>query len=404
MAMHGSGRVEPALVAIVGEAFLSRLAFGIMAFAIPLYARALGMGLTEIAVLAALNTAISMLIKPYAGHIADEIGFKRGAVISIAARSLLTLLFAFTGVVWQLYVLQMARGFAKSLRDPSIGALIAEHGGKKRIASAFAWYKTATSAAGALGKALAGLLLTLTASSFPQVFVVAFLLSVLPLIAIAIFVPPPPAAHGKKTGAAAPEPAASRAVIPGLWRAMGFGLLVSSTANMLRSLFPILAIEYGGLTAAEIGIVYLIATAVTLVSGPVFGWLADNVSLKLVLMTRSVANIAASAVYWAIPTLTGFTVGKAVDEAGKAAFNPAWGALMAEISGYDKTRRGRIMGWLDAADDAGSVAGPIMASLLWTAWGVGALMAFRIGLAIVTEIYAVVLLHRARRVPPSRKA
>ncbi|MBY5838807.1 hypothetical protein J3P71_35495 (plasmid) [Rhizobium leguminosarum] len=68
---------------------------------------------------------------------------------------------------------------------------------------------------------------------------------------------------------------------------------------------------------------------------------------------------------------------------------------MAEISGDDRAWRGRIMGWLDTADDAGAIAGPILAGLLWTAWGVGALLTIRMGLAIVAEIYAVLLLSRA---------
>ncbi len=101
----------------------------------------------------------------------------------------------------------------------------------------------------------------------------------------------------------------------------------------------------------------------------------------------------------AFPTLAGFPVGRAVDEAGKAAFNPAWGSLMAEISGRDRARRGRIMGWLDAADDAGAFAGPLLAGLLWSALGVGALLAVRIGLAVATEAYAVLLFPPARRIP-----
>ena len=159
------------------------------------------------------------------------------------------------------------------------------------------------------------------------------------------------------------------------------------------------AVEHGGLSEAQTGLLYLVATAVTLVAGPTFGWLADNVSRKLVLMTRGMANITASALYLAFPTFPGFVAGKAVDEAGKAAFNPAWGSLMTEISGQDRARRGRIMGLLDTADDAGSIAGPILASLLWSAWGVGALLTVRIGLAIVTELYAVVFLPHSKPAP-----
>lgn len=69
---------------------------------------------------------------------------------------------------------------------------------------------------------------------------------------------------------------------------------------------------------------------------------------------------------------------------------------MAEISSRDPSRRGRTMGLLDASDDAGSIAGPILASMLLTSWGVGVMLTVRIALAVFTELYAIVLLRRLR--------
>lgn len=395
-----------AIVALVGEAFLSRLAFGIMAFALPLYARALGMGLAEIAALISLNTLVSMLLKPSIGRLADRLGHKVGALAGILARSLLTLAFAVATLPWQLFALQGARGVAKGLRDTSIEALIAQYGGKRRIASAFAWYKTATAAAGSLGKALAGVLITLTAASYGWVFLTAFVLSILPLLAVAFFVPRPSApAPVVAAPVEAAEPPPPPALVRRLWPALGFGFLVSGTAQMLRGLFPILAVEHGGLSEAETGLVLLLATLVTLAAGPLFGWIADRGHRKLVLMGRSVANIVASAFYLVAPGFATFAVGKAVDEAGKAAFNPAWGSLAAELSGRHPGQRGRVMGWLGAAEDAGSVAGPILAGLIWSGFGVTALLSLRIALAILTEIYALLILPRAlqsRREEPER--
>jgi MFS family permease len=389
------------LAALVAEAFLSRLAFGIMAFALPLYARALGMGLAEIAILISANTLVSMLLKPHAGRLADRLGHKAGAVLAIGARSLLTLAFAAASLPWQLFALQGGRGLAKSLRDPAIKALVAAHGGKGRIAQAFAWYKTATSAAGALGKALAGLLLTLTAARFGWVFLVAFALSVLPLLAVALLVPRGAVAPARAAAAAPPAPP-----VPGtlglarrLWPALGFGFLVSGTAQMLRGLFPILAVEYGGLSAAETGLILLGATLATLVAGPLFGWLADRGWRRLVLTGRSAANVLASAIYLLAPSFPGFAVAKAVDEVGKAAFHPAWGALAAELAAQHPARQGAVMGWLSASDDAGSVAGPILAGLVWSSFGVGALLGLRIVLAVLTELYALLVLPRALRFP-----
>lgn len=384
-----------AIAALVGEAFLSRLAFGIMAFALPLYGRALGMSLAEIAVLISLNTLVSMLLKPSVGRLADRMGHKAGALGGILARSLLTLLFAFATLPWQLFALQGARGVAKGVRDTSVEALIAQHGGKRRIASAFARYKTATSAAGALGKALAGVLITLTAARYGWVFLTAFVFSILPLLAVALFVPRPAGAFAEPAPAV-PPPEAPRLAWR-LWPALGLGFLVSGTAQMLRGLFPILAVEHGGLSEAETGLVLLLATLVTLAAGPLFGWLADRGHRKLVLMGRGVANIVASAVYLISPGFAAFAAAKAVDEAGKAAFNPAWGSLAAELSDRHPGQRARVMGWLGAAEDAGSVAGPILAGLIWSGFGVAALLGLRMALAVLAELYALLVLPRAFR-------
>ncbi len=139
-----------AVLAVIVEGFFSRFAFGLIAFALPLYARSLGMGLAEIGVLVSINLALATVIKIYGGRIADRCGYKRGAMVSVVGRSVVALLFAVAGTAGQLYALQVARGLAKSLRDPSVKALIAEHGSRRSLGSAFAWYQTAKSAAGAL--------------------------------------------------------------------------------------------------------------------------------------------------------------------------------------------------------------------------------------------------------------
>jgi hypothetical protein len=42
---------------------------------------------------------------------------------------------------------------------------------------------------------------------------------------------------------------------------------------------------------------------------------------------------------------------------------------------------------MSAGEDAGEFAGPILAGFLWSTWGVPVLLAVRIALAVVTEIY-----------------
>src|SRR5437762_6484536 len=171
----------PALLALVAEGFLMRLGFGIISFAVPLYARKLGMSLAETGALLALTGIVKVALKPAAGWLADRVGAKRGLVAALTLRSVVSFLFAFASTPWQLYSIRTVHGLSTSLRDPAVNALIAETGDEKAMASAFAWYFTAKSLANSMGKAVAGALLTVTASNFTVVFLLTWGISSLTL-------------------------------------------------------------------------------------------------------------------------------------------------------------------------------------------------------------------------------
>jgi len=402
-------RVDRAQLAIVAEGFLSRLSFGLISFALPLYAFQLGLSFVEIGFLASLNLIVAIALKPAMGWVADRVGLKPSLTASIGLRSLVSLLLAFTSAPWQLFGARAVHGVSISLRDPSIGALIAERGRKTSIASSFAWYQTAKSVAGSLGKSVAGVLLTLTASNFSLVFLCAFVLSALPMAVVARYIREKDATeqadHGvggsdddptRDTDATGREAVPTRSdpvrslgdARPVTWPFIVLGCLISGTAYMLANLFPIFATEYAGLTEAETGFIYLVSTLVVF-SGPVFGWVSDNISQRLVLSVRSVANVVSSVLFLVAPNLPGVTAGKAVDEVGKAAFRPAWGALMAEVALFDRRRRARTMAYMSMGDDIGEILGPILAGLLWSMWGIAMVLGVRIFLAVITEVYTV---------------
>jgi MFS family permease len=393
-------RVNFSLIAIVGEGLLSRLSFGLISFSLPLYARHLGLSLTEVGILAALNSAVAVALKPPLGWAADRFGLKRTYLAAISLRSLVSLSLGFATVPWELFAIRSAHGLSMSLRDPSANALIAEHGGEKSVASAFAWYQTARAVAGSVSKAFAGILLTVTAANYSLVFFVAFVLSVLPLLVVGRYVKE----HSDSTSVNdSPESSSSMLlgrsqqaeglapvtqVRPKVLPFVGLGFLIASTAEMLNGLFPVLATEYAGLSKAQAGVIYAVSTLAIIFSGPLFGWVSDNISRKLVLAVRTLANTLSSVLYVVSPTFGGVAVAKTADDIGKAAFRPAWGALMAEVASFDKRNRARTMSWMSMGEDAGGVLSPILAGFLWGTWGITALMAVRVLLAIATELYA----------------
>ena len=393
--------MDRSFLAIVAEGFFSRLSFGIVSFALPLYALHAGLSLTQVGFLLSVNTAVAMALKPATGHLADRYGLKPALTIAISLRSLVVLLIPFARGAFDLFAIKAAHGISKSLRDPAVNALIAERGGKKRIASAFAWYQTAKSVSGALGKGIAGVLLTLTASDYTLVFLAAFLLSAIPLFLVLFLVKEKAGRKASVAGAeAGPEGTADKenAATPRkhasfLLPVISLGFLLSVTAQMLHGLFPVLAIRYAGLSEAETGIILMAATVVTLLATPLFGWLSDHVSRKTVLLVRGFTNIVSSIFYMSAGFLKlgGVAAGNIADHVGKAAFRPAWGALMSQVSGFDRKSRARSMGLMSMGEDAGAVLGPIMAAFLWNTWGIMVMLGVRILLSLAAEIHAAII-------------
>ena len=397
--------ISPSLIALLAEGFLTRLSSGVIGFALPLFAyRKLGLSLAESGALLAMNVAAEQLFKPLMGWAADRIGLKRAYTLAIAGRSLAALAYALSGSAWQVYSARFLRGVAESLREPSVNALIAENAKAKSVASSFAWYNTAKQTASAIGKTASGFLLAMMADNFSAVFLLAFALSILPIIVVALYVREPQihkesvVAEESTRGKAEPElpalprdPSGSNSDATSKASIFSYamlGFLISCTAQMIANLFPVLATEYAHLTEAQTGLIYAVTVAVVIVAGPAFGWFADNVSRKLALTVRGLANTISSALFFFTPTFPGLAAGSVIDAAGKAAFRPAWGSLMARVSGFDRKRRAQIMGHLSLGEGLGEMLGPMLGGFLWQTWGLGVMLGVRVALAIVGEVYA----------------
>ncbi|MFD1213735.1 MFS transporter [Arthrobacter sp. GCM10027362] len=379
---------------VVIEGFGSRLAFGIVSFALPLYAVSLGMSLASVGLLLSTNTAVSIALKPLIGPLVDRMGVRRAYVIAVALRTASMLLLVVSFQPWQLFAVRGLHGVSIALRDPAAAAVLAGLGGKRAVARRFAWYQTAKTVAGSAGRFAAGVLITLLIGNYAWVFVVSAAISTLPL-ALILWRLRGPALAGLR------RPPAVHAAAREAWRRMGsyagLGFLASGTANFMSNLLPVFAVEYAGLPAAAAGGIYLV-TAVIALSGPVWGWLADRGNTHLVLGMRAVGNIFSSAIWLLSPTYAGLIAGKTADDLGKAAFRPAWGAMMADAAERDPRRRAATLSRLSAAEDLGEATGPIAAGMIWTAWGIPAVLGARIVLAVVTEVYTI-FLHRAVSAP-----
>jgi MFS family permease len=391
MRIRGRGP-SGAAFAIVAEGFLSRLSFGIVGLALPLYALQLNMGIDAIGLLVSVNVILQLVAKPLMAPLADRFGHRRTLIVAIAGRSLVCLLFAFSTEIWQLFAVRAIYGMTQALRDPPMNAVIADAGGSKQVASMFGWYHTAKHAAASLGRAAAGVLLLAGPSGYRRVFLIAFGLSLLPLGVVVKYLRPTDRDH-------APSGVPGPHGVPGGSKVLKFtilGFLFGTTAGMLN-LFPAIAAKYFDLNSGQIGGIMLASAVVVIVAGPVFGWLADHGSRTLVLMIRGFANIASSVMYLVFPSFLGVGASKLVDDTGKAAFRPAWGSVMADVAAQQPKRRAQVMAWIDVGEDAGDAAGPALAGWLLVLGGLPLMFGVRCGLAAVTEVFTWWTTHRADR-------
>ena len=115
-----------AIVALTVEGFLSRLSFGLVNLAMPLYALQLKIDIKVIGIITSVNIVIQLVLKPIMGAVTDRIGARRSLLWAICLRSTVPLAFVVATLPWQFFVIRLFYGFTQAWRDPALNSLIAD--------------------------------------------------------------------------------------------------------------------------------------------------------------------------------------------------------------------------------------------------------------------------------------
>ena len=386
-----------ALGLVIAEGFLGRLTFGMVSFALPLYALSLGLSLGEVGLIVSLRTVIALLLKPVAGWLSDRVGVRAVYLAGTLARVLAAAALLAVGGLAGLTSVRLLQGASAAGRDVASLCVIARDAAA-RIGAAYGWYNTAKHLGGVAGAGVAGLVLAASVGSFTPLFLLILALSVLPTAAVWLALKDAPEMEAERRPVSVTPPGPGTARTPRAATALALarelsgpasvGMLVATSAYMVHGLFPVLATEYAGLTAAETGLIYSLSALVFLVTGPAFGWAVDRFGHTLGVAWRSLANIGSSLLYMVSPSLAGLALARSLDDSGKAAFRPAWAAMIAGIANADPARRGQRLGLLDTSQTLGEAIGPALAGLLWQTGGILPLFGVRIVIAALAEFMA----------------
>ena len=399
-----------AMATVIAEGFLGRLTFGMVSFALPLYALHLGLSLSEIGMLISIRTVIALGLKPVAGWASDRVGVRAVYLAGTFARVLAAAALFFADSLLTLTLVRSLQAASAAGRDvASLGAIARD--ADDRVGTIYSWYVSAKHVGGVAGAGVAGLIIS--ADGFQLLFALVLAISVLPTVGVWFGlreVRDEETATDEPTLPPEPETQLFRSRMKEFFRLLrelsgpaSVGMLIAASAYMVHGLFPILATEYAGLSTAQAGLIYSLSAAVFLVAGPFYGWITDRYGRLVGIASRSAANIGSSLLYVASPTFVGIAAARSVDDIGKAAFRPAWASAIADIAAKDPPRKGRRIGTLDAMQEIGEIAGPALAGILWQTGGVFALFGVRIAIAIVAEISAITVFGELRNYRKSRR-
>ena len=378
-------RRETRLVqAVVAEGFVNRLGFGIVTFALPLYALELGMSITEIGLLISAKAVLQPAVKPLVGWAVDRWGTRKGYLAAVCFRFLAAVALLLAATPAALFAVRLLQGLASAASDPVSISVLAKGRGERtarRFSAVYAARDVGKVAAGAA----AGGLLALT-GSYTALWVVVVVLAAVPLWVVWGFVHELPDRPSTTLVDALPAEAERILRSPRLRAIAALGLLGGLTATMTHALFQVYASEVAGLSAGQIGLVYSLSVGVLLVVGPLAGWVGDRYGHSTLASVRGAANAISSLVYLVSPTFAGMLAGRMVDEGGKAAFRPTWGSLLSTASRRARDRGGRTVAGLDAWLSVGEALGPVIAGLLWDYAGVVWFLVVRAVLGVGTEL------------------
>ena len=488
----GRGAFNAVVLALMAEAFLSRISSGLIKTAVPLYALLVfGMDITVVMGLVLIQNIVPLLLRPVFGSLADKYGKKNVFIVSLITRTAVSLLYA-VATLPLLFVVSVIRGIADSAKGPSASAMIADHTDEKNIAQAYSWYTTTKSTSGGIGEALAAFTLTLLIAFYAglqtatvnvavldktnrsganleeivkspdgvqigaalpgkesdpnagkvirveqrqtrlsavpiddlskvvdatplkralvTIFLVSTFLSLASLILVYFFIQDKKKEKKKEKKEKKEKPGALTGPLdapsrqPNVWAFSLLGMALTAPAYMVTGeFFVILAVKLE-VTTGALGWIKILAETVTpLLFGPFFGWLADRIGAGKVIALRSLANLLTSLMFWITPwfagtALLGLMMGaaRAVDEIGKAAFKPTWGAIAAKVSSFNLATRGKTMGILEGGVDASDLAFPVIAGVMLQYLSLGPLMLVRGVLALLAEVYGFLLMRKHR--------
>lgn len=373
---HGS------LVPLYFAVFVAVLGFSVVAPIFPHYVMNLGASYALLGFIVSIYGATQLITQIPIGRLSDRMGRKKILLLGLITFTFMPLLYIYASDAYFLLLIRALGGVGASAVWPLAMALIVDQTEVEGRGAALGFYNASFYSALAFGPLLGGGLYDLFGIEAPFIFWA--LLGATSVIIVYLKVQEP---EKKRLSIGdLPQRTRERLVNPGYQTTFlaccSVVLWVGVVGGFNYTMLPGYAAGLG-LSATDVGLIYLVYGGTTTLSNIYFGRKADRGRRKILIFTGCLAGAIAFVFLPLASNLAQVAILFAAIGLGLGVGNPAAAALIADTT--CTSRRGEIFGIFNTSRMSGVVVGPLVAGLTADVYGVnGALTVFVVIAAAVT--------------------
>jgi MFS family permease len=368
---------------LVGVAVAVALGFGVVAPAIPVFAREFGVGRTAAASVISVFAGMRFVSALGAGRLVDRFGARRVLATGIAVVAVSSLLAGLSQTYLQLLLLRGAGGVGSAMFTTSAYSLLLTSVPSSQRGRAVGLFSGGFLLGGIAGPAFGGLVAGISIRA--PFFVYAVTLAAAGAIGLALL-------PRRRRDPGAPSDPGSRTTLlqalrnPSYRAALAAYLATNWTTLGVRSaLVPLFVIEALLLPPLWVGVGFVVLAACDAAMLLPAGHFADRRGRKPLLVAGCALAAAGMVLLAVLPSLAGYLVAMAVVGLGSGMLHVAPGAVVGDVV---DGRGGTPIAAYQMAGDAGQVLGPLVAGRLADGPGFGAAFGVTAGVLAAAGLLA----------------
>jgi DHA1 family multidrug resistance protein-like MFS transporter len=354
---------EAAILSAVS--FTVALGYGIVAPAIPAFARQFGVGVAAAASVISAFALMRIVFALPAGRLADRFGSRRVMAIGIAVVAVSSLLAGFSRSFAQLLVLRGVGGLGSAMFSVSAQALLLASVPSGLRGRASGLYTGGFLLGGITGPALGGVVAAWSLRA--PFFLYAALLAVPAVIAVVALGPVARPVAPRATAG----PRESLAVLAGALRSRAYRAVAAvnfadnfAVLGIRSAIIPLFVRDSLHRSATWTGIGFLVFAALNAAALLPAGRAADTLGRRPVMVAGCAISAAGLLLLAVLPGLWAYLGALAVAGAGSGLLDVAPSAMLGDLLSAQARQGGILVAFFQMAGDAGTVTGPVAAGLL----------------------------------------